>query len=367
MKIRIPSYTHSLVQVSNSIREFCELPLTHTSLPELDTWLKNQNINQLLVLLIDGMGTHQVEKYCKEDGFFRTHLVTSVESTYPPTTVAATTALRTGLLPSETGWLAWHQYHPSVDDDIITFQNKGYFNHKDYPNLIEQLLPIETNVQACNVMKQEEMAIELFPWTRPACATLSGLLEESIKELDEGKHFVYSYYDTYDSHMHRHGVDVSSSISMLQSIEETITLYIHRLPAHTGLVILADHGHIDVEEVPFFEHQDLMNMLVRKPNFEFRTVNFYIKEGQIEAFRQRFNELFQDSFHLYTKQEVIQLGLFGEAGKAPKGEEALGDLIACATSNQILNYDQESYGRFKGDHAGMSEDEVMIPLILYAK
>lgn len=367
MKTRIPTYTHSLLQVSNSVRKFCELPLLHASLPELDAWLNEQEVDQLLVLLIDGMGTHQLETYCNEDGFFRTHLVTSVESTYPPTTVAATTTLRTGRFPSETGWLAWHQYHPSVDDDITTFQNKGYFNHKDYPDFIEQLLPIVTNVQAYNDNKQEDIAIELFPWTRPKCATLSGLLEESFKELEEGKRFVYSYYDAYDSHMHDYGVDVPSSIQMLQDIEETIASYVNQLPKQTGLVILADHGHIDVEEVPFFEYHDLMDLLVRKPTFEFRAVNFYVKEGQKELFELRFNEHFKDSFHLYTKDEVIKLGLFGEVGKQPKGEMVLGDFLACATSNQILNYDEARYGEFKGDHSGMSVEEIMIPLILYNK
>jgi hypothetical protein len=44
-----------------------------------------------------------MEMHLSPDGFFRKHLVTPYSSTFPPTTVAATTAMLSGLTPNRSG------------------------------------------------------------------------------------------------------------------------------------------------------------------------------------------------------------------------------------------------------------------------
>lgn len=363
MKTIIPTYEHSLIQVGNSIRKFCGLPQYHDSFKNLDAWIEEHHIQQLLVVLVDGMGSHQIHEFLDENGFLCANETEVIQSVLPPTTVAATTALRSGLYPSESGYLGWYQYMPHLDDSVVMFQNKSYYGTKVYPGVVLQQFPISYTVE--DALKQEVSAIELFPWTRTGCDTFEGLCDQALKELHNGTTYVYAYCDEYDGHMHDHGVHTASSINILENIERQLEQLAARLPQHCGMVVLADHGHVDVEVCSLLDYPDLCALLKLPPALETRAVNFYIKEGKQAEFESLFTTYFADSFQLFSHEEVIQMGLFGEKGKEPKGEQAVGDFIACAIGDIILTYGEKE--NFKGHHAGIREEEVEIPLILYTK
>lgn len=112
---------------------------------------------------------------------------------------------------------------------------------------------------------------------------------------------------------------------------------------------------------------ELSRLLKFPPTLECRAANFYIREGCQEEFKKRFEQCFHAQFQLYSHEEVLATGLFGEVGKEPAGEAAVGDFVACAIGEQILTYGDAFAGKIKGNHAGMSEDEMIIPFILYTK
>jgi predicted AlkP superfamily pyrophosphatase or phosphodiesterase len=58
-----------------------------------------------------------------ENGFFNTHLAGTYSSTFPSTTVAATTSIYNGLTPCEHGWLGWDCYFPQIDRNVTVFLN----------------------------------------------------------------------------------------------------------------------------------------------------------------------------------------------------------------------------------------------------
>ena len=70
----------------------------------VDNLLKKDYKN-IVVLLLDGLGTCIMESNLKEDGFLRTHFIESISTVFPPTTVAATTSVMSGLQPIEHAWL----------------------------------------------------------------------------------------------------------------------------------------------------------------------------------------------------------------------------------------------------------------------
>ena len=77
----------------------------------------------IVVILLDGMGKCILDKNLSEDGFFNTHLETTYSSVFPPTTVAATTSVASGLTPCEHGWLGWDCYYPQIDKNVTVFLN----------------------------------------------------------------------------------------------------------------------------------------------------------------------------------------------------------------------------------------------------
>jgi len=98
------------------------LPTNGKTLELLDRYLAKDYKN-VVVILLDGMGRCIIERNLEKDGFFNTHLAGTYSSTFPSTTVAATTSIDSGLTPCEHGWLGWDCYFPQIDRNVTVFHN----------------------------------------------------------------------------------------------------------------------------------------------------------------------------------------------------------------------------------------------------
>ena len=98
------------------------LPTNGGTLKLLDRYLEKDYKN-VVVILLDGMGKYIIEHNLEKNGFFNTHMAGTYSSTFPPTTVAATTPIASGLTPCEHGWLGWDCYFPQIDRNVIVFLN----------------------------------------------------------------------------------------------------------------------------------------------------------------------------------------------------------------------------------------------------
>jgi len=132
----------------------------------------------------------------------------------------------------------------------------------------------------------------------------------------------------------------------------------------TLLLITADHGLVDVECEELEKHPALLECIVRPPSMEARAVNFFVKEGQMERFERLFLSCFGDSFLLLAKAEVLENQLLGTGCNHPRLGGMLGDYLAVAVGNKALRMVSKGY---TGEHAGMTEDEMTIPLIAVEK
>ena len=113
-----PDYNRCLVNLSNSILKRFGAETSADTLKSADEYLAKGHRN-VVVLLLDAMGTSILEKHLAEDGFFRSNLRDTFSSVYPPTTVAATTSILSGLYPNEHGWLGWDIYFPQLDKNSL--------------------------------------------------------------------------------------------------------------------------------------------------------------------------------------------------------------------------------------------------------
>jgi predicted AlkP superfamily pyrophosphatase or phosphodiesterase len=99
-----------------------------------------------VVMLFDGMGQNIVRLHLKDKDYIRSHYLCTINSTFPPTTTAATLGFLTGKYPIETGWMSWTQYFEEYKRNIILFKNVDYnTDEKLEPNNIaETLLPTKS-------------------------------------------------------------------------------------------------------------------------------------------------------------------------------------------------------------------------------
>ena len=130
----------------------------------------------------------------------------------------------------------------------------------------------------------------------------------------------------------------------------------------TIIFVVADHGHLNEEDIFLKDYPDILKCLKRVPSIEPRATAFFIKDGKKEEFENLFNKYFSEYFNLYTKEEVIDSKLFGDGEENPKFRSELGDYLAISHTKKafISDGDYPLYSQ----HAGYTDDEIYIPLIV---
>jgi hypothetical protein len=151
---------------------------------------------------------------------------------------------------------------------------------------------------------------------------------------------------------------------VMKDIEANLKHLISKLK-DTLIVITADHGMIDAEMIVLNDYPDICDCFIRPPSIEARTTTLAIKEIRKVEFVKLFNKYFGNDFKLFTKQEFISSGLLGGGTPHRKVDDFIADFVAVSTSHKSLHYTtgQKELPQLKGDHAGISEYEMKIPLI----
>lgn len=363
MKLKYPEYTNCIVNLANSISgEFGIREENRCGLKQLEPYLK-KGYENIVIILLDGMGKCIIDKNLDKDGFFHTHLVGTYSSVFPPTTVAATTSILSGLAPCEHSWLGWDCYYPQIDKNVTVFLNTE--SGTDTPAADEHV-----GFQYCGyesiiskIQKNGGNAYEATPFAPPFPDTFEAVLSQIAVYCEKpGKKYIYGYWNEPDHIMHKAGCYEESSRQVLIQLEKQVEQLCRKLK-NTLVIVTADHGHMDSEGVSITDYPQITECLVRMPSIEPRALNLFVKEEKREQFEREFEKAFGDKFLLLTKEQVLQEKLFGTGREHENFRAMLGDYLAVATDDLSIYNTKEEAEFFVGVHAGLTEDEMVIPLI----
>ena len=363
MNFNLLDYKNCIANLPNSILKKFGVETVGDSLFIADKYLE-KNYKNIVVLLLDGMGTHILEKNLDKDGFFRSHLVESYKSVYPPTTVAATTSINSGRLPIEHAWLGWDCYYPQVDKNVTVFLNteQGTNNPVSESSVANKYCGYES---ICNkLLDSGHKAYYATPFEAPYPSNIDEICNRVVSLCEEeGDKYIYAYWNEPDTTMHKYGCYCSETKDMLAALEKRVQKMSEQLE-DTLLIVTADHGHVDGRNVCIKDYPEILECLERLPSIEPRTLNLFVREGKDMQFKNAFVDAFGDDFILLTKSEVYESGLFGAASMHPNVDGMIGDYVAIAISDlTIFNTREEAEG-FKGVHAGYTKEEMDIPFIV---
>lgn len=358
----LPDYTNCPVNLACSILKEFGAEYAHPPLACVDELLKHPYKN-VVVMLFDGMGIDALERHLLPDGFFRKNLVRPITSVFPPTTVAATTSIETGLTPAEHGWLGWTLYFGEIDKLVNVFPNVDKYTGKQAESyhVANRYIPyksVHEKIAEAGVGRSYTVAPfgpdrvtnldEFFAGIRALCAAA-------------GRKYIYAYWDDPDSLMHDDGCGSEAVRACMQELETRAEAFAQTL-SDTLLIVTADHGHLDSDYYLITDYPEIQRMLARPLSIESRAAAFYIREEYMEAFPGAFREAFGRDFNLYSREEVKRMRLFGDGAPHPKFDSFAGDFIAAAVSDKCLNYSRASR-QFVSNHAGLDEREMLIPVI----
>lgn len=357
------------MNVTNSILKYYGCPIKHASLEKLDGILDHE-IRNIVYILVDALGLEILNKHPEVSNALRRDLVGSVSSVFPPTTVAATTSVLTGLTPAETGWIGWSQYVKEEDKTVIFFTNKDYYDEgaEFSYSIASKYVPIEQIYEQIVRFAPDVRTKEIFPAFRePEHDTFIKQTETIVKTcLEPGRNFVYCYWDKLDTLMHEFGPDSSEVKKMLESVDAGYANLIEKLPSSSLVVLIADHGQIAVEPIPLRDYTDLFDTFLHEPSVESRATAFFIKPDRKKDFEKLFNLYFRDKYALYKTEDLLKMQLFGEGTEHPRLKEFLGDYMALAIDKYYFQMRSDGFV-MKGQHAGLLAEETFVPLIINEK
>ena len=370
MKIK-NNYNECLTNLACSIKKYFNLNYNHNTLKCIDDILEENKPQNIVLVLFDGLGSRILDRTLDRDAFLIKNKLKEITSVFPATTTAATTSIRTGLNPIEHGWLGWNTYIKPIDKVITMFLDKEKGKNdicKEYLEIKEKELKSKTISREINE-KGEYKSFELFPFSAGDAIVYKNLdeafeivLEETKKD---GKKFIYLYNDEPDHTMHELGPDSIEAKNLIVERNNKIEALANKLE-DTLLIVIADHGHIKVDNIFLNNYPEILELLDRQTSLEQRSISFKIKSGKGKIFEERFNKCFGKYFKLYTKDDVISSGLFGDGRKNELFDAAIGDYIAIAEdSNKAIVTDGDDI--LYSQHAGYTDDEVYVPLILVKK
>ncbi len=365
MKVR-NNYNECLTNLACSIRKYFNLDCKHNTLVYIDNILNEYKPKNVVTILCDGMGSNIMDRMLSKDSFLIKNRIKSITSVFPATTVAATTSILTGLNPCETGMLGWDMYYKDIDKIITVYMNsvKGDPEHLPIQEAIDYNKKHMIRKSIYEEIEENGLGkgYGLFPFGNDKYENLDEMFNK-IEQLcnEDGKKYIYAYDTNPDSTMHEIGSDKEEIKDIIVDLNNRIEQLSKKL-TDTVIFVVADHGHINIENLFIKDYPDIEDCLLRNTSIEPRAVNFFIKKDKKEEFVKLFDKYFGKYFDLYPMEEVIESKLFGDGKENEIFRDALGDYLAIAKADKTLLYTGSEV--LKSQHAGYTDDEIYVPLIV---
>ncbi|MCK5758537.1 MAG: alkaline phosphatase family protein [Clostridiales bacterium] len=377
--ITYPDYKNCILGIPNSILAHYGAETKHPGIESLISALDG-NYKNVLFLIYDGMGMDMLSGLLPKRSFLRKNINSTITSVFPPTTVAACTTYYSGLSPFEHGWLGWALYFSEFDKQIEVFTGNEYFTREPsgQNNIGNAMMPFNSIYSKIHQISDGRVkTYSLYPTyiarpTEPETVLAYESFDEMLTKISglckaDGGKFILAYYPQPDSTAHKTGCQSADTKALLDDINTKTRAFCHKLK-DTLIIISADHGHIDIKKDVFLnEIPELDECLMRPPSIEPRAASIFVKPGMSKRFAELFDKHLGNDFLLFSKQKVLDIGLFGPGSMHPLFNDFVGDFMAVATGGTLLRY-QIPGGptpvKFLSHHAGLTAAEMLVPLII---
>ena len=355
-----PNYDNSLINIIDSIKS----NYGKTSKYKIDNNIFDKQYKNTVILILDGMGKNILDEFAKRypNNFLSKHLYTYLTAIYPSTTACATTSIKSGLLPIETGWSGWANYFKEVDKDLVLFNGTDYYTGQNYNINAYTVLPYKPYFETLNIK-----GTYVEPDFSLNNHKLEDVLSKCLSNFTKGIQTMYVYDTEPDGMLHKLGTLNNEIYKTLNKYSKQIEKFYKRLPSNTLLLISADHGHIDSTNIKFYLDEYLYSMLTRKPTNDSRCLTFKVKENKKDEFKSYFESIYSYVYDLYSKDEFLDAGFMGQSETMPpRLSDFLADFVAIAKTDYTFALKEKAL-EMKSNHAGITGEEMIIPLIVLKK
>lgn len=354
------------------------------------------NHKKIVVMLTDGLGyghlmTARKSIQSVEKVLGKASDIGQLTTMFPSTTSTVMSSVNTGLTPAEHGVIGFTMYVKELGSVINTISftpatEKGeggleksgiqptylYPERTVYHALWEK--GVSTSVLTPNYLVNTVMSRSLYSGSeRVRYAQLSDLFVSLRKKLCEDpsrEEYIFVYWSGVDTVSHKYGPGTEEYMAELNSVFHLLgTELLERCRGvDAAMFITADHGQVYIPEGQFHDlsqDTELLSTLAAPPTGDSRAVVMYPSDR--EKLREVAQARFGSTSVLVESSEALKKGFFGNNGRRQGFESRIGELIALPhqAHSYAYRYPAYDYPSMRGNHGGLTLEELIVPLIAF--
>ncbi|WP_238407493.1 alkaline phosphatase family protein [Pimelobacter simplex] len=330
-----------------------------------------------VVFLIDGLGARLLERYAHAAPYLSSLLEASAPATasVPSTTSTSLTTLGTGLTPGAHGLVGFTTRIPGTSDLLNALIWDGDVDPVQWQPHQTTFSSLQAAGVRVTVVNKRE-----FNGSGLTVAAHRGADYVGVDRVGERIAAVvaasapaprqpaltYVYDGDLDWTGHRWGVASSQWLQQLAMIDHEAEQLREALPADRRLVVIADHGMVDVpasSRLDVSADDDLRDG-VALVGGEARFRHLYCTGGAVPDVVATWRERLGERAEVMTRSEAIGRGWFGPVD--PAVLPRIGDVVvACRGDFAVLSTDGFPYeNKLIGMHGSLTPDEMLIPVLV---
>jgi len=331
-------------------------------------------VDRVAVLLVDGLGAYQVPVASAYAPILKDLAAGSRSLTagFPSTTPVSLVTVGTGAVPGAHGVLGFTTRRP--DGRVL-----NHIHWKDDPDPREWQ-PVPTRFElaasaglAVTVVNKPEFAGSGLSVSANrgavyvGAASIPALADGMLAALAAGPGIVYGYHPDLDHYGHGDGVDSPRWRAAAAEVGVLLDRLVHGLPAWSALLVIADHGQLNVPASGRFDmadNPDLSAGIVGVAG-EPRARYLYPAPGAREDVIAAWQGVFGSSAWVLPREEAISRGLFGPV--AADHLDRIGEVVVICLDRAVAlatGWEPPTVSRLVAFHGSVTAAEMMVPLLI---
>jgi len=356
--------------------------------------LKILNLSELkgskniVFILADGLGYEFLKRYGKSS-VLEKNIKGKITTVFPSSTSSAIPTIQTALSPQEHGMTGWYMFVKELEGIIIPLPyilrsakpNKSFsLNKVKDIKKVFNISPFFNKIKVKSYFIQKAEIIN-SGFTEAVGGKAMKLGYKTTKEFfknvrkavnsNKQKKYIFAYWSDHDSLCHKYGTSHKKVLKNFRDFDKLFGSFLKSIEGtNTVVIVTADHGQIDVPKskiINLENHPKLREALSLPLCGEHRFAYCYVKPSKEKQFKKYIKTKLKYCCNLYKSKDLFKKGLFG-AGKPHKEFlNRVGDYILIMKDNYGIYDHPEYYPKkyyHKGDHGGLSKEEMYIPLIV---
>ncbi len=313
-----------------------------------------------------------------DNSILKKNKITDMITVSPSSTGCVLTSLATATYPSEYGIIGWYNYNREHDISyypLLFIDRKQNKSLKEFNIEVNDIFKINSKLNELNVkttvLYPEYICDSVYSNyvannnIRKSFITIEDAFNQIIEitKKDE-KTFTYLYLPDIDNLEHNNGFNSEIVLNEIHNIENQL----NRLNnSDIVTIITADHGQKNVNKDIVMDFKKYDKYFYAYPGIDFAMATYYVKKDMEEEFAEEFNKDYKDKMYLFETKEFIDSNVFGPDKNNQFILNNLGEYISiCKSDAQFINSTEidKYYKKTKGNHSGLTKDEMIIPLII---